>query len=187
MASNSVSDLIRKVSKTGTEIFLYYGVVRTRPEGKMSAELQGELLSRNKEVAAYLASKIAIARSARGPTHKWILRLGDAKPKNGVIRPAYMACGPAEWCLRLIRQAQELSDPNNRYERSRWLILEPEQVGAPIKDDRGILVASLVVLPDGVRLGGPAGSHAEILSACDSCLTVPISDERANEILKNDD
>lgn len=184
--ANSVSDLIRKVSKTGTEIFLYYGHAFARPDGKMPAELHEEFLRRNKEIATFLASRIAAARAAVGPTHKWILRLGDAKAKNGIMRPAYLACGPVEWCTRLVRQAQELADQNNQYERLRWLILEQDQVGAAIKNERGFLIASMVVLPEGVHLGGPAGSKAEILSACDSCLTPPMPDERTDELLKNE-
>ena len=186
---SSVGDLVQRANKAGTELFLYYGVVMARPEGKLSPALHAEVLRRTKEIRAFLATRFAASRSVAGATHKWVLRLGDMKGKSGggVLKPAYLACGPGEWCMRMIRQSQELSDPANKYERARWLILEPEQVGGAIKNDRDVLVASVVALPEGVSLGGPPNSSAEIISACESCLSAPIADERVAEIVKNDD
>ncbi len=187
MTDEAVADLVKKVSRTGTELFLYYGVLVARPDGKLPPALHAEVVRRSKEIKSFLVAKFAEARSAPGAVHKWVLRLGDTKRRDGVARPAYLACGPQDWCMRMIRQSQELSDPANKYEKSRWMILEQDQVGASARDDRGVLVASVVVLPDGVSLGGPPGSQAEIVSACPSCLEPQITDERVAEIVKNDD
>lgn len=87
--------------------------------------------------------------------------------------------------MRMIRQAQEFGA--SEHDRKRWVILEADQVGAPIRNDAGVLVASLLVLPEGVELGGPEGSKAEILSACQGCLVPPVDDERLKEVLKNEE
>lgn len=187
MGDEAVADLVKKVSRTGTELFLYYGGVVARPGGKLPSALHDEIVRRSKEIKAFLVAKFAEARSTPGAAHKWVLRLGDMKRSNGVARPAYLACGPQDWCMRMIRQSQELSDPANKYERSRWMILEQNQVGASTRDERGVLVATVVSLPDGVSLGGPPGAPAEIVSACPSCLEPQITDERVAEIVKNDD
>lgn len=187
MSDEAVGDLVKKINRTGTELFLYYGSVVARPDKKLPSALHAEVVRRIKEIKSYLVAQLTEARSAPGATHKWVLRLGDAKRSNGIARPAYLACGPQDWCMRMIRQSQELSDPTNKYERSRWMILEQDQVGAPIRDERGVLIATVVALPDGVSLGGPPGSPAEIVSACPSCLEPQITDERVAEIVKNDD
>lgn len=184
----SVSDLILRVNKAGAEVSLYYGVVVTRPKEKLSPSLHAEILKRSKEIRAYLASRLAAARSGSQLAHKWVIRLGDLKTRtNGAVRPAYLACGPYDWCQKLVRQSQELSDPANKYERARWLILEQEQVGGISRNERGILVATEVALPEEVELGGPGGSNAEILSVCQGCLVPPLSAEKTAEIVKNDD
>lgn len=187
MGEEAVSDLVKKVFRTGTELFLYYGVVVAKPNGKLPSDLLAEVQRRSKEIRTFLATKFAEARATPGVAHKWVLRRGDMKQSNGIARPAYLACGPHDWCMRMIRQSQELSDPANKYERVRWLILEQDQVGAPARDERGVLIATVVNLPDGMSLGGPAGSPAEIVSACPSCLEPQIADERVSEIVKNDD
>ena len=117
-----------------------------------------------------------------------MIRLGDLRQRSNVpLKPAYLACGTLDWCARMIRQSKELSDTTDKYERVRWLILEQEQVGAAFKDPRGVLAATIVNLPNGMILGGLPGSHAEILSACSSCLMQPIAEDKINEIVKNDD
>lgn len=141
-------------------------------------------MQHTKEVRLALTEIFALERARPGATHKWVIRLGD-HPRAEKCRPALLACGPQEWYMRMIRQAQELATTEE--ERRRWIILEQEQVGAVMWDERGVLVASVVKLPEGVELGGPENSQAEILSACQNCLAPPIDDERIKEILKNDD
>lgn len=176
-ASPSVSDLLKKISKAGAELFLYRGSLMLKPDGRVSSELRSEIMDRAREVKAYLVSKMSESRAA-GSTHKWVLRLGDTSAnRSGAVRPAYLACGSEAWCMRMIRQSQELSDPANRYERERWIILEQDEVGALVKDDRGVLIATALVLPSGAALGGPRGAQAEVLSVCDSCLTPAVKVE----------
>ena len=184
----AAGDLIRKLVGSGAEIFLYHGIVVMRPENKIPSALRAEAQRLSKEIKTTLTAKFAAERTAPRLVHKWVLRLGDTKPRsNGVLKPAYLACGPHDWCMRMIRQSQELSDPANKYERVRWLILEQDQVGAAVNDHRGVLIASVIALPDGVSLGGPPGSCAEIVSACASCLEPPTTAEKTAEIVKNDE
>ena len=184
MSDKPVHELIQRARSEGLELYLWRGQLVWKRTTKVSTVIKSELLRRTREVRDALVREFATERVKPNLAHKWVIRLGDA-PKAVPCRPARLACGPQTWFMRMIRQASEFGETDE--ERGRWMILEPDQVGAPIWDERGVLVASLVNLPSGVELGGPKGALAEILSACEGCLAPPIDDERMKEILKNEE
>lgn len=188
MADKTVEDLIRRARGEGLDLTLWQSRIAWRKDSKAPLATKTEVQKRSAEVKAALAAQLVTERSRPGAGHKWVLRLGDPKRSafTGVrCRPPMLVCGAAEWCMRMVRQAREFG--TDEHERGRWVILEADQVGAPVRNDAGVLVASLLVLPEGVELGGPEGAKAEIVSACQSCLVPPVDDERLKEVLKNEE
>ncbi len=182
MVDESLKSLLQRAQQAGLELFLWNGRLAWRRDHKAPAGLKTELLSRATEIRPLLVAHYAAERRNSNAPHKWVIRLGD-DPSSEKCHPAYLACGPQPWFMRMIRQATELGSES---ERKRWIVLEQDHVGGPVLGDDGVLVASLVKLPEGIELGGPPGSQAEILSACESCMAPPIDDDRMNEILKNE-
>lgn len=186
MAEKRVDDLIHKARNEGLELCLWHSRLVWRRNTKTSAGVKAEIMARTPEVKAVVIQEFVVERKKPGVAHKWVIRLGEApKKSNEKCRPALLACGPSEWYMRMIRQAREFG--GDEFEKKRWLILEPDQVEGIARDDRNVLVAETVKLPDGVELGGPKGSKAEIVSACIDCMVPPIDEGRIKEIIKNDE
>ncbi len=175
-------DLIARAQQANLELFLWNNRLVWRREAKAPLGLKSEISRHIWEIKRLIVERYMAERNKPNVPHKWVVRLGD-DPSAEKARPAYLACGPASWFTRMLQQAHEFGSES---ERLRWLVLEQDQVGGAIRADNGILVASLVRLPEGCELGGPKGSQAEILSACEACMAPPVADDRIEEILKNE-
>jgi len=175
-------NLIRRANEAGVELYLWRKRVYWPKESAAPADLKSEMLKHSAEVKDALTRRYVLERAEANRSHKWVIRLGDdARVKDSV--PALLACGPATWHARLMRQVPAIGSEGDA---QRWLVLDQDHVGALFVDERGILVATTVVLPDGVKLGGRKGALAEVVSACASCATPAVADEKVNEIVEND-
>lgn len=162
--------LIRMAEEAGVELFLWKRRVCLARNSDVPPKLRADLLRHSDKVRAALARRYVLERSEPRRPHKWVIRLGD-DPKSTNPRPAYLACGPIAWYDRLIRQASMIASEE---EAVRWLVLDQDRVGALADDDRGVQIATVVILPEGRKLGGPKGAPAEVISVCDACATPPI-------------
>ncbi len=175
-------NLIRHATDAGLELFLWRKRVYWPKGAEAPEKLREELLKHSIDIRDALTRRYALERALPGQSHKWVIRLGDdPRVKDSV--PALLACGPEVWHGRMMRQAAAIA---GEAERKRWLLLEQDSVGALFKDDRGVLVATTVVLPDGMRLGGKKCSLAEVVSACQACSTPAVSDETVKEVVEGD-
>jgi len=166
--------LLSELDRVGVDLHLWLNRV-VLPKGNRIVEIsktlqriQTQISTNHDDLRTILVGRLRVERERLPEDHAWIIRLGDrAKTAGQLVRPAFLACGSREWCQRVISKAAMFEEAANRY---RWILLERSQVGAITGDERGRLVAGLLKLPDGVDIGGPRGSRAQILSACRLCI-----------------
>lgn len=175
--------LIQSATDAGLELFLWRRRVYWPKGASAPEELREELLKRSIDIRDELTRRYAAERAAAGLAHKWVIRLGD-DPRVREAVPALLACGPESWYTRMIRQANTVATADG--EKRRWLVLEQDDVGALFKDERGVLVATTVVLPDGARLGGKKGALAEVVSVCAACSTPAVNADTVKEVVEGD-
>lgn len=177
-------NLIQHAIDAGLEPFLWRKRVYWQNASGIHEELRAEIIRLAIDVKDALTRRYVLERAEPGQQHKWVIRLGD-DPRVKDALPALLACGPERWWGRMLRQIASIATTDG--EKRRWLVLEQDQVGALFRDERGVLVATTVVLPDGSRLGGKKGSLAEVVSACPACATPPVSTETLKEVVEGDD
>lgn len=159
--------VITEVKRQGVVLCLWHNQLVLQKGAKLSKDVMDRLAEHEDIIRKLVLTSFQAERRNGRDEHKWILRLGDKPGTQRVSRPAYLACGASTWCQRMIDQALMFEGGGDRY---RWMILEHEQVGTLIEDDRGRIVACLMKLPEGTELGGPKGSKAQVLSACLDCI-----------------
>lgn len=159
--------VLQEAEEAGFELAVSYGrlVILTGPR---IPTLRSEIVAYSTEIKGLLIKRLRAERwKTRPRDHKWILRLGDS-PRAEDGAPPYMACGSADWCLRLVRQANAIG--KSIFERGRWVVLETKEIGGLASDPNGNPLATMLRLPKDVELGGPAASLTEIVDACPDCL-----------------
>jgi len=158
--------LLNRIESAGIQLCIWRGEI-VWPVGspRCPATIRRAFEFSRPALARVLIRRIAEERG--GDPHMWLLRLGDDPSSTDAPAPAYAACGGAEWCQRMVKQALlcEVA-PMDR----RWLVVGHKAVlGATTRD--GVTRVTKVLLPNKwMKLGGPRGSRMQIVSACDDCI-----------------